>query len=276
MQTQANKYKFLRELQEKYNVPILVAGDIFNHHKPSPYLLSWALRNLPDNIIAICGQHDLPNHNLGNIEKSGIQVLAEAGKIRVLNTTRPFHDKSFNFSITGFSWGTTKAGARNVCSVPQVALLHHLVYQGKPPFPGAETCGGTAKVILKSMPGFRLVLCGDNHQSFVEHCGDSVLVNPGSLMRTTSAQRDFKPSVYLWDAETNEVERVFVPIEEGVVSREHLEVKEERDERIEAFVSKLSDDITIGISYEDNMKQYLAENRVGTAVETIIWEVMGL
>ena len=277
LSAQTDKLKFLRGLQEKYDCPILCSGDVFHHWKPSPELISYALENLPDGIIAIPGQHDLEAHNLSNIKRSGIYALAAAGKIQLLVKGDVV---SVNLCrVKGFPWGRELMGippSRN--NNPSVALIHKLVYQGKPPFPGAEKCGGTGKAILKQMAGFDLVISGDNHQAFTETYGDQILVNPGSFMRNTASQADHKPSVFLWYAETNEVERVFLPINKNVVSREHIEVKEEHDERIEAFVSSLrkNDVVEVGISYEEMMKRYIAENNISKPVEILIYEAMGL
>ena len=51
------------------------------------------------------------------------------------------------------------------------------------------------------------MVSGDNHQSFVEKYKDQLLVNPGSIMRSTIAQFDHKPKIYLWSSEDNEIKR---------------------------------------------------------------------
>jgi DNA repair exonuclease SbcCD nuclease subunit len=282
MKTQTRKHKWLRELQEKHNAPILVAGDVFNYWKPSPWLLSWTLRNLSDGIIAIPGQHDLPAHNLENIEKSGIQVLYDAGKIRLLTepSVWPLHlnglhpnYKGINSGICGFPWGTEIGGISPLYDY-MLAIIHYGVYQRTPHYPGAENTGGTARSIIKKMPGFNLIVSGDNHLTFTERTREQLLVNPGSFMRTTAAQADHKPCVFLWYAEANTVEQVFVPIEDGVISREHIDKVEERDERLEAFISKLDHNIEITISFQENMRNYLAKNKISKSVSDIIWESM--
>ena len=268
METQTRKYKWLHELQEKYNVPILVAGDLFNYWKPSPWLLGWALRNLPNGIISTPGQHDLPAHNLDNIEKSGINVLSDALKIVLLNENEFDND----FLVFGFPWGTKLTGAKTkVYNAPHIALIHYGVYQNKPHYPGAENIGGTAKSIIKRMPGFNLIVSGDNHLTFTERVGNSLLVNPGSFTRQTAAQIDHKPCIFLWGAETNEVDQVFVPIEKNVISREHIDKVEIRDERLEAFVSRLDTKIDISISFKQNLKEHIAKNKISKNIQDIIW-----
>ena len=273
MLAQERKYAWLRELQTKYDVPILVAGDVFHHWKPSPWLIGWTLRNLPDGIIAIPGQHDLTSHNLDMVEKTGIYVLAEAGKIELLTDSSVYNYNEL--CIQGFPWGVELTPATPCKSIQfPIALVHKLVYKGTPPFPGAENVGGTGKALLKSMSGFDLILTGDNHQTFTETLGESILVNPGSFTRQTAAQVDHQPSVFLWFAEDNTVEQVFVPINDAAVSREHLIVAEERDERIDAFVTSLNKTVDLGISFEENMIEILAKNTVPKEVHTIIQGVL--
>jgi len=269
--TMERKYSWLSNLQQEHDCPILCGGDVFDHWRPSPWLMAWALRNLPDRIITIPGQHDLPAHNLENIDRSGIQVLSDAGKILLLLENSDYDDMAIAYY--GFPWGTPLTGAEtNIGELRNVGLIHYGVYESKPHYPGAELSGGTAISVLKKMPGFDLIVSGDNHLSFTCKVGNRLLVNPGSFTRTTAAQADHKPSVYLWYADTNTVERVFVPIEKDVISREHIDKVEERDERLEAFISRLNHDIDISVSYQDNMKKYLSQNNISKAIQNIIWE----
>lgn len=273
METQTRKLKWLSNLQEKYNVPILCGGDLFNYHKPSPWLLAYALRNLPSGIVCIPGQHDLPAHSLENIERSGIQVLSDAGKIRMLLADSDYDDKAIAYY--GFPWGTPLTGAETgVGELRNVALLHYGVYESKPHYPGAENSGGTAKSVIKKMPGFDLIVSGDNHLTFTCEHNDQLLVNPGSFMRTTAAQADHKPCVFLWHSKDNTVTQVFVPIEQDVISRDHIDRVEERDERLESFISKLNHDTELTISFRENMRNHLANNKVSKSISDIIWSTL--
>ena len=276
MSAQSKKHAFLKNLQGVHDAPVLVAGDVFHHWKSSPFLLGYSLRVLCDGIVAIPGQHDLPAHSLENIERSGINVLAESEKITLLSPDRglKFTERSIDFH--GFPWGVELQNTKRTSKV-KVALVHKLVYKGKEPFPGAERCGGTAKQIIKQLSGYDLIVTGDNHATFTERVGDTLLVNPGSFMRTTATQCEHKPCVFLYNADNNEIEQVFLPIEKKAVSREHIELQAERDERIEAFVSRLSHDVEIGLSFEDTMRSYLAKNKITKitkSVQSIIWEAM--
>jgi DNA repair exonuclease SbcCD nuclease subunit len=275
MATQTRKLRWLKKLQEKYNVPILYAGDIFNYWKPSPYLLSYTFRELPDDIIAIPGQHDLPAHNLDNIDRSGIQVLSDSGKVTLLIGDDDYDNNGIMYQA--FPWGVPITGMdRGFGESRAVAIIHYGAYENKPHYPGAENTGGTAKSIINKMPGFDLILSGDNHLTFTCNNNNRLLVNPGSFMRTTAAQADHKPCVFLWDAITNTIEQVFIPIEQGVISREHIDEVADVNDRLEAFVSRLDHDVELSIKYKVNMRNYLAKNRRRIAPEVVrlIWGSM--
>ena len=93
-------------------------------------------------------------------------------------------------------------------------------------------------------------------------------------MRQEAGQIDFQPKVYLYFAEDNSVEAVNIPIEKDAVSREHIEKVEERDDRIDAFVSRLDNDWETTLSFEDNVDTFFQTNKVRREVKQIIYNVL--
>lgn len=270
---QLNKLRWLKQLQEQNNCPVLIAGDLFHKWKPSPWLLGFALRELPDKCVCIPGQHDLPAHNLEQIEKSGIEVLASAGKITLLEPARSLQVRGEDFSIIGFPWGIELENCKRNGRF-KIALIHKLIYKAKePPFPGAEEVGSTAKALAKKLSGFDVIVTGDNHQTIFETYGETTVVNCGSFMRSTAAQVDHEPSVFvLYDDFV--VKRLSLPFPKGVISREHIDKVQEKDERIAAFAERLSARIEIGLSYASNMEKYIAKNKISKSVQSIIWRAI--
>jgi DNA repair exonuclease SbcCD nuclease subunit len=249
---------FLCGLQSKYDCPVVHAGDLFHHWKPSPWLLSYAIGFLPNQFYTIYGQHDLPQHNWELRDKSGIYTLERAGKIQIydgchygqeplVKSTMPFLKDRF------------------------ILVWHHMTYI-TPPFPGAT--GGQAEGILRKYSAYDLIVTGDNHQAFATEYEGRLLVNPGSFTRQNASQIDFKPRVYLWYAKTNIVEAVYLPIKEDAISREHIEVTEQRGARIDAFISKLSDEWEAGMSFEGNLEAFFQTNRVRQGVKDIIYKAI--
>lgn len=266
---QWRKLKWLRNLQNEHGCPVLDAGDLLNRWKPSPELLALALQYLPEDMITVPGNHDLPGHNIEFLQKSGLAVLSAAHRLQV--ALKPFSRS--DFLAYPYPWDseltpcTAKANG-----LPRVAICHVMVWQGETPWPGCEDFSG--KELLRRMTGYDLILTGDNHKPMVESYEGRLLVNPGSLMRTTAAQVDHRPRVYLWYADDNTVEPVYVPIESGVVSREHLEIKEEKDQRMQAFIDKLESGYEVSACFQRSLESFFRANRVRESVKQIVMDSM--
>jgi DNA repair exonuclease SbcCD nuclease subunit len=251
MQTQANKIKFLRFLQDKYNIPVLIAGDIFHKSKPTPELLRMAIELMPE-IIAIPGQHDLPNHSIDLYDKSGLSVLEAAGVATVLiNRNGAFYDGK-DFTITGFPFGVEPEPLKEKTIKRSIVMIHELVVYSQQPWPGAEA--EKARGILKKLKNYDLILSGDNHQQFTLEHQNRLLVNPGPIFRTNALMTEYQPKVYLWFAENNSIEEVLIPIEKDVIIYEALEKQKEKDARIEAYIEKIQEDYTVDLNFKDKLE----------------------
>jgi len=253
--------EYIAKLQRKYNCPVIHAGDLFHHWKSSPWLLSMVFDTLPEQFYTIYGQHDLPQHNIDLESKCGLYCLTVAGRIKLLPAAHynqlPPKEGSLYFP--------------NRTPDRRILVWHHLTYITKP-FPGASD--GQADSLLRKYPQFDLIVTGDNHQSFTTEYKGRVLVNPGCMTRQKTDEAEYKPSVYLWYAEDNSVERVYLPAQEGVISREHIEVKEQRDQRIQAFISRLNDDYEADISFEENLERFFKKNKIKDSIKDIIYKAI--
>jgi len=277
MELQRQKLSFIEgvryEIENKfgYICPILFAGDLFNHWKPSPFLISFALRFMPE-LVAIPGNHDTPAHNLERINLSGIYTLALTKFVYLVFNTGWNNRKDWKFELLSVPFGQ-KLVPNNRGKMPSVAMIHHFVYKGRKPFPGAT---GGCSGVMKKLKGFDLILSGDNHKPFThrnEKTGQ-LLVNPGCLTRQSAAEADYKPRIYLWYARENEVEPVYLPINKDTITREHLDKETERVERISAYIEALSNEMELGLDFEANLREYLITNKVGKPIKTKIYEAM--
>ncbi len=269
---QIKKVKFIQELSKKYKCPTFIAGDIFDKAKSSPYVESLTLLYLPDNAIVIPGNHCMPSHNINNLGESSLGVLEAAKKVIVLyGANNEYIDENNfpNIRIAGFPFGD------EVKSIDKegfkIALVHQMIHKDKAIHKSIKSTSGQT---LLDKTNFDLIVCGDNHQPFtVKHKG-RLLVNCGSLMRTTAGQIDYEPVVWLWNKENNEVQPVKIPIEKGVISREHIDKKEKEDVRINAFVKGLNTDYEIERYFEKNLESYFKKNKTRTGVKKEIYESM--
>lgn len=270
-----NKVQFIEALQEKYDCPVLDAGDLCNKWKPSLSLLADAVRHLPLKFYTVPGNHDLPSHNINNLYKSGLGLLDTVGTVNILDANLPlkFEHSGVSIHVYGCAYGQEPTRRRlENGNVLNVLVFHTDVYTGKIPWPGCLF--PTAKKVMKKYGKFDLIVTGHNHKPFVVDHGGTLLVNPGSMMRRNADQMSHKPRVYLWFAEDNSVEPVYLPIEKGVVTREHIETTGDHNERIDAFVARLKQDYEVKLSFKKNMEQVFATNKLKAEVKEYILKGM--
>lgn len=264
---QEKKVDWLKELAFELDAPVIAAGDIFDRWKQAPFMLGWSLDHMP-RTYTIPGQHDLPQHRTGAMRKSALYVL-EAG-----DWSTPLDSEGVDLldgalRAYGAGWGHDPDPIGPVPRGTTVILaLHRMVWTGRRPWPGCEA--PSAMALLKKFPWADIILTGDNHLPFVVESQGRVLVNPGSMMRMTAAQVDHKPRVYIWDSVTGKVTPEYFPIDKGVVSREHIERVQARDDRVEAYVEKLANEVEIGLSFEQNLEEFYRSNRTRKSVRQAI------
>lgn len=255
--TQWNKIRFIKSLQEKYNCPIYHAGDLFDYWKPSPFLLAKTIKELPDQFYTIYGNHDLPQHNLDLTNKTGIHVLENAGKLKILDGTH---------------WGLTPSKLLDFKN-RKLYIWHTTTYKGRPPWP--QCTDPNAKTILKTYPEADLIITGHIHQPFTEENNGSILINPGSITRQESDQKNVPVSVFLYYADTNSFEQIKIPTDINAVTESVIRKNiKERDARIEAFISKISNDWDVSLDFEENLERFFKENNTKDDIKKIIYEMI--
>ncbi len=273
-QEQRNKIMFIKALQERHGCPVLCAGDVFDKWRISPEFESWAIDCWPDKFITIPGQHDLPQHNILNFPKSSLHVLKVADKAIVINYDFERHYEDIDgLLISGFPWGAEPEKAPKNKKF-KVALIHTLTVEDDSDFL-VEMAGATpAKELMRLLSGYDLIVSGDNHKRFIRETEKQLLINPGSMMRMKADQYSHEPGVYLVNKNL-EYEFVKFPfMKKEVITREHIEKEEKRDERIEAFVKRIDTDYSISLSFEENLEAFIAKNKTRKGVKDIIWEAV--
>lgn len=258
---QWRKVRTIAALSEKLQIPVIHAGDLYDYWKPSPELLTKTIKHLPKRFWTIYGNHDLPQHNIDLAEKCGVRTLQECGRIEVLDTC---HWKQ---KPTGCSYfGTFAKG------VDRAVLVWHVMTYVKSPYPGCKDL--KAPSILRKYKDYDLIVTGDNHSPFVVKEDGRLLVNPGSLMRQTADQKDFRPRVYLWYPLANEVEPVYLPIDEDAVSTTHITSVAEKDARLSAFVESINSDWQGDASahFEKNLKLFFEKHETRQSIQQLIYK----
>ncbi len=206
METQAGYLKQLKILaaelfggkdEKDESSPVICAGDIFDKWNAQPELINFALEHLPDRMICVPGQHDLPNHRMDEMHRSGYGVLAKTGKIIDLATYKWPYLKTSNLVVFGFGWGreVVSCKRRHLIDSPQIAVIHKYVwlndetrYKDAP----EDSSFAALKSILKT---YDAVVIGDNHKGWQTNYPGTSVLNCGGFIRRKSDEMDYRPSV---------------------------------------------------------------------------------
>jgi hypothetical protein len=99
-------------------------------------------------------------------------------------------------------------------------------------------------------------------------------VNCGCLTRQDASYIKHQARVWLYYADNNTVEPHFLKYNPDAVSREHLEKSKLREERISAFVSRLTGAWDIDASFEGNIDRALKSEKVKKSVKELIYKAI--
>lgn len=254
------------------NIPILCPGDIFDDgwrpHKCPPELVNFAIRNLPDNIYAVPGQHDLPHHRYEDIKKSAFWTLMEAGKIKLVDPENPVVLEEFSIRLHGLPWSFEITPLRDPCDFYlEIALIHSYLWIDGKSYPGAQEekkLGATRK----NLKGYDVCLFGDNHIPFMVTRDNQTIVNCGSLLRRSIDQINHKPCAYKIYS-TGRVEKHFLDTTKDrlIDTRKHHNVE---NIDISKFLDDLRDIKEHSISFEEAVFRYLENKKISEEVKRII------
>ena len=268
-ETMLGKLNFIFSLAEKENCEaILQPGDFFDSPDQSNKV-EIALINLLNKysipVYTVFGQHDTKFRQLFN---TTLSVLEAAGVVTILNSDPIRYDSNIN--IYGASWGEEIPGVIDKNAI-NILLIHKMIVKDTPLWPG-QMDYITAKSALLKYDDYDLIVSGDNHQHFTygKKFG-SLLINCGSLMRTTIAQRDHFPTVYIVGTDTGEAVQHLIPIKpiEEVMNLELADEAKERNEALEVFMKGLTSDYGIELNFEENLKNLMIENETPSHIKKL-------
>lgn len=189
-QAQDKQLEDLAALWERLEYPrILVAGDLFDKWNPPLQLVNFISKRIhhhfgEQTLIAIPGQHDLPNHSLGSVCRSGYGMLHETRAIIDLTTIGGMGYKyaGHDVWVQAFPWGMDPGaclagGGFDI----KIAMAHRYAYD-KPSqaYTGASKEG---QHTLHGFEGFDVVHYGDNHIRWKANKNGVTAVNPGTFYK---------------------------------------------------------------------------------------------
>lgn len=280
LEAQSRPLGEVKELQRKYKCPVICAGDIFDRNKKisdgwnaPPELINYAIQYLPDDMYAIPGQHDLPNHQYSDIGRSAYWTLVEAGKITNIPPNVLFNIGN-RFLVRGFPPGYEIEPCKENNWDFTIAVVHDYIWTKESCYPDAPK-GKNLRVVFKKLEGFDIAVYGDNHKGFVNDVIEPKIFNCGTLMRRKSDEVDYKPQVGLL-LESGKV----VPYRLDISEDKHITKAEEQVKseiatlNMEEFFDDLEKLGKTSLDFTDAAKEFLHSHKVSNEAKQILFDAM--
>lgn len=268
-------------LREVYGgVPVVCAGDIFDHWKSPPELINFAIDYLPNGMYSIPGQHDLPFHSLDDIKKSAYWTLVHTQSIINLPARSAMH-ASANLRLWGFPWNVPVELEKDDVHPEDVkytigdgpirlAVIHAYNWRKGHSYPGAPVEGGCIRWQKKTKL-FDASVFGDNHKGFM--FGKNMM-NCGTLMRRKIDEKKYQPQVGLITKWGKIIPHYLDTSEDLFIDEKDLTELAEKTLEVGQLVTELSGLGDKGLDFMESVKRYCTKNGIDKAVRRIILEAM--
>lgn len=194
------------------DIPVVIAGDVFDVWKSPPELINFAIELFAGlEVLAIPGQHDLPNHVYGDMYRSAYGTLVAAGSITNMYTG---FKTNTGVLISPAPWGMDwHVPLKKNPGEVQIVVAHRYVWTNdKNCFPGAPQEANLA-CLKDKLVGYDAAVFGDNHKGFAAKSGSCNVLNCGGFMARKSDERDYAPSFGLLK-DDGSIERIFFDVSE--------------------------------------------------------------
>ena len=244
---QWGKLEEIGELCRSKECLLVLAGDIGHR----PFWPNWmevrfreCLRHVP--VALILGQHDLSRHSLDSLPRTAMGVFCAERQGALLRPDKEYihwggHD------IYGASFGQKPKKVRRRKDRINVLVCHTLL-SGHKPIPDTPK----AEDFLKTWQRYYdLIFVGDNHEPFA-FTDKATLVSPGSMTRQ-AADENHEPRVI--SVMGKRIRYVTLTHEPDVLTREHIERKEEREHHQARFAESLAKQKTINLDFEKAVRE---------------------
>lgn len=280
---QSRPLELIKAIAQDNECPVFCCGDIFDKWNAPPEAINIALKYLPEGMYAIPGQHDLPNHNIDEIERSAFWTLVESGFIHYLSPLQNYihicSDPPVN--VMGFPYGspiTQRRRGGEEDDIISIAIAHQYVWRRGYNYMGAPSSQYIDHLVSK-LGEWDMVLFGDNHHGFYETSNDTKIVNCGSVIRRKANEEDYDPSYWvLRKAAPESTHRIFLDREYFNTGEDmHLELSEGEEGELNAMdVSELMEELqkleVDDTELDDFVKRFCHRTKRRKAVRRLLFE----
>ena len=284
----SRQFDELRMMQKKLDVPVIIAGDIFDRWNNPAELVNFAIDIMPEETYTIPGQHDLSYHNLSDIGKTSYWTLVKCGAIKSLQPSLlgTFKDVvntiplTSRLAVRGFPWGMIPdeqtAEDRLLYNEGRItlAVVHAYCWTGKLKYKDAPKSNGV-KRHMRMLKHYDAAVFGDNHKGF-KHIGADgrQALNCGTFFRRSIDERDYEPQVgILHDNGSIEIHKLDVSKDIFIDVDDALKLIE-KGLGIVDFVSQLKDWRAEMFDFKHAVARYIESSNVSKGVARILREAM--
>lgn len=265
IETQRKILSQVRKLARK--APIFVVGDIFDSNSDTSFEIISLVQEIASemgDLYILAGNHDLPYHSSENINKSAVGILLKSDFIHPIKHITKFEKDSWGHSISASNFDEEDDYDA------EIVFKHTLTLPEKNPLFESET----PETLVEKFPNAKWIFTGDYHKAFDVKVNGCHVVNPGCLIREKSDFKDYQCGVYYVDTEEEIVE--FIPIidDEELVDDSHIMVQNEREERIDNFISALKKSKSFTLNFTENVDNAIVENDFSEELKNTIYELM--
>lgn len=276
VEVQFDKWEEIISISNKYDVPIIHTGDLFNVSIVANSILTQIgaiMENLNNPLYFVWGNHDLMYHSLDLWDRTSLGILwANNDKIRHISQ---FSD-DYKIFWDWFDWGSVY-GIQRFGSQHDLLLTHRAVVSGK-------SLGKNSWILDDEdfcmdidnnlhLRGYKLIICGHWHKPYIFNHKYSKVINPGPVLRRTVTEW-FMPSVTLLNLDTLLHKIIYLDAKppDQILSKKHIEQRvDSYTEGVMKFIKQLDDkNIVNKAAFLNNLFVLLDSHQLPKNVENII------
>ncbi len=272
---------WLFEQAKKYNVPLVIAGDIFDKAIADSRFISSVIAlfqqcDMP--IYAVPGNHDLPYHSYTNRHESAYGILEIVSVIQNIDQTITYKIADKTVTLHGYYWNRPFSDPPPFdADYLNIAVIHKYVYDTNTGHVGADLSSRCDNQ-LSAMPcSYDFLVYGDNHTPFHKVSPNTTLINCGSFFRRSQSDKNLKPAAYLLKSDRS-FETIYVPLE-GQTFLQHNDSSPvsahvpDFSELSEFFAEPSGMD---NLTVQDSFKQFVAVSNPALPVKACLSRITGL
>lgn len=274
IESQRETIAAIREVYEKTGCEQMwILGDLFDAPKcatAAVNMLIEELQKFPGSVRVLCGNHDLKDHNYGNLEECSI------GTIKHL-----FPDVPAELSSVSVAGGPLKVSANpfgldDEESSADIICTHQLTFPNEKARP-MPNCGVLAQDLLDKWQAAKIIFTGDYHHAFIYKETETTpfmvvasgryVVNPGCINIQKADELDYIPGVYVWDTSCSggdAFQRWNLDPQVENCTRDHIEAREAKETMLSEVVETIKGGAEITLDFDSNLEQQV--NRTSPAI----------